>query len=152
VNITLPTRDQVYASGRHVVSFSMGIVAGLAAVHAINGPTASGAGDAISQISSGMASVIAGVTTLVTIISGLYAAFSASPLSQLFKGSAAVASDPAKMQQLEAATFDQKASLVKVTDKLPEVAAIGTTATAAGRAIETAVQSNTVQSIAKGAA
>lgn len=86
----LPTQAQVVAFGRHVVTFAMGGVTVLAAAHALSPTDATSATGAINQISSGVASIIAGVTTLIGIASGIYAAVSASPLWQLF----AVAKNP----------------------------------------------------------
>lgn len=77
------TLAQAAAFGRHVVSFSMGAVTTLAAFHLLTSNDASGATNAISEISSGVSQIVAGVSTLVAVSSGVYAAWTASPLSQL---------------------------------------------------------------------
>jgi hypothetical protein len=142
-----PTQDQVLAAGRHVVSYAMGGVSMFAALHLITGGDAQSAANALNTIGHGFSEIVAGVATLATVATGAYAAFSANPLVQLLRGSKAVAADPAKQIQLQTATVDQKAALVSVTDKLPEVAGVGTTSTDAGKALADAVPSNTVQPV-----
>jgi len=80
----VPTQAQVLAGGRHVISFAAGIVAGGAALHAISPTDATNATNAITQIGTGFASIVAGVSTLVAVVSGAYATLSASPLWQIF--------------------------------------------------------------------
>lgn len=80
----LPTYDQVKAFGRHAVTAAAASVGTLAAVHLISGGDASTLTGYINQINDGVAKIVAGVTGIITIGSGLYAAWSASPLSQLF--------------------------------------------------------------------
>jgi hypothetical protein len=87
----MPNSDQVLAFGRHVVTFSMGAVTAGAALHIINGADQTSATNAITQISSGVASIVAGVSTLVAIASGVWSAFTASPLWQMLS----VAKNPA---------------------------------------------------------
>lgn len=88
--MNLPTQSQVVAFGRHVVTYAMGGISMLAAVHVLSPTDATTATGAINQISTGVASIIAGVGTLVAIASGVYAAVTASPLWQIF----AVAKNP----------------------------------------------------------
>lgn len=80
----VPTKSQVIAAGRHALTFAMGGITAAAALHVISPSDATSATAAVNQISAGLASIIAGLTTLVGIASGLYAAWSASPLSQIF--------------------------------------------------------------------
>ena len=75
--------SSVYSFGRHTLTFAMGSVAALAATHVFTGTEATSATDAINQISSGLSSVIAGTSTLIGLASGMYAAFKASPFSQI---------------------------------------------------------------------
>lgn len=79
----MPSKLQLTAFGRHVVSYGMGAVTVLAVTHSISSDQATNATNAITQISTGLASIVAGVTTLVSLISGLYAASSASLKSQI---------------------------------------------------------------------
>lgn len=141
------TYDQVKAGGRHVLTSAASIIGTLAAVKIISGGDAASLQASLDHISHGVAEIAAGVTTIVTITSGVYAAISASPLWQLLRGSKAVAADPAKVEQLKKASIADKAPLAILTDKLPEVAGVGTTDTVAGKALANAVPSNTVQPI-----
>lgn len=145
--MTLPTSDQINAALRHVATAVASIVGTLAAVKIISGGDAASLQASLDHITHGAAEILAGVTTLVTVASGAWAAISASPLGQLLRGSKAVAADPAKMEQLKTMSVEQQAPLVKVTDKLPEVAGVGTTSTAAGQALAAAVPSNSVQPV-----
>lgn len=88
MSITLP---QAYAAGRHALTFASGAVMALASFHLISSGDAASATDAVSQIGDGVAKIAAGVTTLVGIGSGVYAAWTASPFRQLLS----VASNPA---------------------------------------------------------
>lgn len=142
-----PTQDQVLAAGRHVVSYAMGGISMFAALHLVTGGDAQSATNALNTIGHGFSEIVAGVATLATIASGTYAALAASPLAQLFRSTKAIAADPAKQAQLQSATIDQKAAIVSITDKLPEVAGVGTSATPAGKALADAVPSNTVQTV-----
>jgi tetrahydromethanopterin S-methyltransferase subunit D len=80
VNVNLA---QSIAFGRHVLTFAMGGVTVAAALHVINANDAANASQAISDIGTGLAKVIAGLTTLIGLVSAFYAAWSASPFSQL---------------------------------------------------------------------
>ena len=142
----LPTKDQVYAFGRHVGTALASIIGTLAAVKIISGGDAAQLQGAIDQIGHGTAEVITGISTLTVAITGLIAAFSASPLAQLFRGSKAVMADPVKIEQLRAASIKDKATVTAVTDQLPEVAEVKTVPTSAGVALAQAVPSATVKS------
>jgi hypothetical protein len=79
----VPSQAQAAAFGRHVVTYAMGAVSALAVLQVVSPSDAASAGNAISQISSGVASIVAGATTLIGIGSGIYAAATASPLWQM---------------------------------------------------------------------
>ena len=81
--MNMPTQAQVVSFGRHIVTFGAGAITAGAALHVINGSQAQDATAAISQISSGVASITAGLTTLIGLGSALWAAWSASPFRQL---------------------------------------------------------------------
>ena len=81
--MNMPSKLQLTAFGRHVISYSMGAITFLAITHAISSDQAQNATNAITQISTGFASIVAGVTTLVSLISGLWAASSASLKAQI---------------------------------------------------------------------
>lgn len=82
--MALPTQNQVVAAGRHLLTFAAGGIATAAALHAISPADATSATNALTQIGTGLASLIAGITTLIGVASGAYAAWSASPFSQIF--------------------------------------------------------------------
>lgn len=75
--------SSIASFGRHTLTFSMGVAAALSALHAITPADATTATNAFTQISTGMASVIAGVSTLIAMASGLYAGWQASPFSKM---------------------------------------------------------------------
>lgn len=75
--------DQAKAFGRHVLTFAAGGVTLFAAIHVISPGDAGSATQALSDIGEGATKIIAGVTTLIGLVSALWAAWSASPLSQL---------------------------------------------------------------------
>ncbi len=81
--MNLPNLAQAAAFGRHVVSYSMGVVTALAATHIASPDQAQSAGDAINQISSGIASIVTGVTTLVAFGSAIWATVSAGIKAQI---------------------------------------------------------------------
>ena len=83
-------RSSVWAAGRHVLTFATGAVTAAAVLHIISGDDAANATNAINQIASGVASVVAGVSTLVGIGSAMYAAYTATHTSQI----KAVAANP----------------------------------------------------------
>lgn len=78
------SKGQVVAAGRHLLTFVAGGITVAASLHAITPTDATNATAALNQIGTGIASVIAGVTTLIGVASGAYAAWSASPFSQIF--------------------------------------------------------------------
>lgn len=86
------SQAQVAAMGRHALTFSMGAVSSLAAVHVISAGDAATISGSISQISTGVADIAAGLAPLIAIASGWYAAWSASHKSQVAAVTAAVAS------------------------------------------------------------
>jgi hypothetical protein len=86
----LPTLGQVASFGRHVVSYSAGAVTMAVALHAISGSDGASITGAVGQIVTGINSIAGGIATLLSIGTGLWAAWKQSPLSQLL----AVASNP----------------------------------------------------------
>lgn len=145
--MTLPTLDQVKVLGAHLATFAGGSITMFAALHIITASDANNAATALTQLSHGVAEVLASLGTLVGIVSATYATIMASPLGAFFRSAKAVAADPSKMDQLKIMTVEQQAPIVKITDKLPEVAGVGTTSTAAGKALADAVPSNSVQPV-----
>ena len=89
IEIKLPSVDSVNAILRHVYTLTAGVVATLAIVGVSQGDQTA-IGDAVHKIGDGIASIIAGLGILVPIVSALFAAKSASKVSQ----AAAVATTP----------------------------------------------------------
>jgi hypothetical protein len=78
----LPTSDQVNAALRHVYT-AAGTAAAVLVFVGLSQGDATKLGTGIHQIGDGVASIIAGVTTLIPVASALYAAWTASPFSRL---------------------------------------------------------------------
>lgn len=113
-----PTQGQVIAAGRHLLTFVAGGIATAATFHVISPADATSATNAINQISSGFASIIAGVTTLIGIASGLYAAWSASPFSQIFAVKK-LATDSSRTVAGAAISRDAQVALVNAAASVP---------------------------------
>ena len=92
--------------------------------------------------------IMAGMGTLIALGSGIYATIASGPFASLFRSSKTIAADPSMMAQLQSTPIAQQAPLVAVTDRLPDVAGVGTTQTEAGKALAIAVPSTTVQPVA----
>jgi hypothetical protein len=145
--MNLPTAHQIAVVGTHAASIAAGAIAALGFAHVISPSDVADAGQAVSQIGDGLGKVMAGLGTLFGIASTIYAFIMSNPLMSLFRATKTIAADPTLTAQVNAAPIEQKASLVLVTDKLPEVAGVGTTRTDAGRELAAAVPSNTVQPV-----
>lgn len=147
----LPTQHQIVVAGSAVAVFASGAVTMFGYAHIIDPTQVADATQAISQIGEGAAKVVTGVGTLVGIGLAAFNVIRSSPFASLFRASAAIAADPAKMDQLKTLTVAQQAPLVTVTDKLPQVTGVGTTLTTEGLELAQAVPSNTVQPAGKAA-
>ncbi len=143
--MNLPTQHQLIVAGTAVATSAASVVATLGFVHLLSPADAANATAAISQIGDGLAKIMAGAGTLATIVAALIATIRSSPFASLFRAATDIASDPAKMDQLKGTPLAQQAPLVAVTDKLPDVANVGTARTDAGFALARAVPSVTVQ-------
>lgn len=119
-----PTYSQVAAVGRHVLTAGATVVTTLAVLHVLSADDASKVNDAFSQIGSGIASLTAGITTLIGVGSGLYAAWTASPFSQI----KSVAAMPNVAGVVTVPTVEGKALAESIPS--PAVAAAGTAAAA----------------------
>ena len=91
-----PTQAQLAAAGRHVLTFSMGATAAVAALHVISSDQASTITTSVTQIGNGVAQIAAGLAPLIALATGAYATWTASRKSQM------------------AAINDDKGNLVKV--------------------------------------
>lgn len=90
MNLSFPTGAQLAAFGRHIVSYSAGAVTFGVAVHFLTPDQSNQIMGAVGAIASGVQSIYGGVATLVAIGAGFYAAWTASPSSQI----KAVAANP----------------------------------------------------------
>ena len=80
--MNLPTSDQVNSFLRHVYT-SVGVGTTVTIFFGLDPNLAAKIAPAIHQIGDGVASIIAGITALIPVASGLYAAWTASPFSKL---------------------------------------------------------------------
>lgn len=141
----LPTQHQFAVAGTHIAAGAAAVVATLGFTHIATPDQVSDATTAIGQISDGVALIMKGGGTLFGIGVAIYAFVKSGPFSSLFRAAAAISADPSKMDQLKSLTVAEQAPLVAVTDKLPNVANVATTPTAAGQQLALAVPSTTVQ-------
>lgn len=150
--MNLPTQHQVVVAGAHIATAIAAIIATLGFTHIFSSGQVADASNAVSQIGDGLNKIMTGLGTLVALGSGIYATIQSGPFASLFRAATAIASDPVKLAQIQqnnsGATLEQKASIVLVTDKMPEVAGVGTVQTVAGKALAEAVPSSTVQPVA----
>lgn len=149
--MNLPTQHQIVVAGAHIATAGAAVVATLGFTHVLNPAQVNDATQAISSIGDGLAKIMTGLGTLIALASAVYATISSGPFASLFRASAAIAADPAKMAQLKTLTVAEQAPLVAVTDKLPDVAGVGTTTTGTGLELARSVPSNTVQPATKAA-
>lgn len=80
--MNLPTNDQVNSALRHVYT-AVGTASAVLVMVGLSQTDATALGAAVHKIGDGFASIIAGIGMLIPIVSGLYAAWSASPFSRL---------------------------------------------------------------------
>lgn len=79
-----PTVDETNAALRHVYT-AVGVATATLVLVGMSQGNATAIGNAVHQIGSGIASIVAGVGALIPIVSGIYAALSASPLAGLLR-------------------------------------------------------------------
>ena len=149
--MNLPTTHQFAVAGTHAVALGAGAVSALAFAGFLSSGGAADATADINRIAADLKDLYGAVAGLVGIGAGVYATIKSSPFASLFRASADIAADPVKMNQLKDTPLAQQAPLVAVTDRLPDVAGVGTTRTDAGLALAQAVPSTTVQTVQKSA-
>lgn len=149
--MNLPNSHQIAVFGTHAATAAAAAVAVLGFGHIASTDQVTSATTAIGQISDGVALIMKGGGTLVGVGVAIYATVRSGPLASLMRAVTAIAADPKTMQQVKdgttGATLPEKAALIAVTDKLPEVAGVGTTLTPEGRTLASMVPSNTVQPV-----
>jgi hypothetical protein len=88
--MNIPSQAQFAAAGRHVLTFSMGATAAVAALHVITSDQATTITTSVTQIGNGIAEIAAGLAPLIALATGAYATWTASRKSQI----TAVNADP----------------------------------------------------------
>lgn len=91
--MNMPNSDQVNSFMRHVYT-AVGVATGTLVIVGLSQGDATTIGIAIHKVGDGASSIIAGVTLLIPVASGAYAAWTASPFSRLMKNK----SDPEMRQ------------------------------------------------------
>src|SRR5579872_3215259 len=115
----IPDQTQVYAFGRHVVSYAMGGVTAISMAHLWQSPQdAANAANAINQVSHGFQEIVAGGGTLIALGMGVVAAIKSSPIVQMLMGAAAMLHS--KVDTSKVSVEDQK-TIMEATLKLPKV-------------------------------
>jgi len=99
VTISMPSSASLVSIGRHVVSYAMGAVTMAAGLHFVSSDQAESITAAIHQIASGLTSIYGGMSTLIAIGSGLWAAYRVSLSAQ----KATVAAVPGTMIVIDTA-------------------------------------------------
>jgi hypothetical protein len=147
MKITMPTGHQLAVAGSHVVGIAGSSIATLAFTGALNPQQAADATHAIQHISSDIVDLIGSVGTLIAIGATVWTTLRSGPLASLFRAAATISQSPALTAEVNQASILQKAPVVAITDKMPEVAGVGTTATPAGAEMALSVPSQTVQQV-----
>jgi hypothetical protein len=154
--VNLPTQHQIAVLGMHATTAAGTAIAVIGFTHIATPDQVQNATAAIGQISDGVALIMKGGGTLMVTGAAVYATIKSGPFASLLRAVTSIAGDPAKLAQVQqgdiGATLPEKAALVLVTDKLPEVAGVGTTQTQAGKELAMAVPSPTVQIVTTPAA
>jgi hypothetical protein len=145
VNLTWPTKHQWAVVGSHVVVGAGATIATLSFTGLLSGTDVATATDDVKRIAADVADFCGAVASLASIAMVVFSTVRSGPIGSFFRAAAAIASSPKLTEQAKTATLDEKAPAVAIVDKLPEVAGVGTTNTTAGRALATAVPSDSVQ-------
>ena len=145
VNITWPTRHQIAVVGSHAVVGASAAISTLAFMGALTPAQVQEATQDVSRIVSDLKDLYGALAGLAGLAMVAYSTIKSGPFASLIRAAQDIAADPKKIAQLQVATLDQKAPLVTLTDKLPEVAGGATVATKDGQALATAVPSTSVQ-------
>lgn len=145
ISITWPTSHQWAVFGSHAVVCAGGAIGALAFFGGLDQAQVTEATQDVSRIANDVKDLVGAVGSLAALAMTAYSVVKSGPLASFFRAAADIASDPKKIAQAQVATLDQKAPVVAITDKLPEVAGVATFNTRGGQALATAVPSSTVQ-------
>lgn len=149
INISVPTKHQMAVAASHGVAIAGGALSALFFAGVLTQAQVHDATGDINRIVSDLKDLYGAVSGLVAIGAGAYAVVKSGPFASFFRSAGEIASDPKKLAQVKSFTLDQQAPVVTVTEKMPDVAIVGTTDTQAGKALATAVPSNNVQVVNK---
>lgn len=145
ITITWPTKHQWAVLGSHAVVGAGGAIGAVAFFGGLNQAQVAEATQDVSRIAADVKDLIGAVSSLAVLAMTAYSVIKSGPLASFFRAAADIASDPKMMAKAKEATIDQKAPVVVITDKMPEVAGVATMNTKSGQDLATAVPSNTVQ-------
>lgn len=145
INVSMPTKHQMAVLGSHAVVAAGGAIGALAFFGGLDHAQVQEATQDVNRIASDVADLIGAVGSLAALAMAAYSTIKSGPLGSFLRASQAIAASPKLMDQVRAAPLDQKASVVAITDNLPEVAGVATVNTRGGQALATAVTSSTVQ-------
>ena len=147
----LPTKHQVAVAGTHVTVSIISIIGAAAYFGVLSPAQVQDATNDVHRIAADLGDLYTAIAGLAGIAITAYATIRSGPLASLFRAVHDIAGDPVKMEQVGAAatgiTTADKASLVAVTDKLPEVAKVITANTPDGQKLADAVPSPTVTTV-----
>ena len=145
MNITMPTKHQIAVAGSHAVVFAGGAIAALSFAGVLSPAQVATATDDVKRISADIADLIGAISSLGALFMVVYSTLKSGPLASFFRAAVTISQNPDLTKQVQDASIVQKAPVVFVTDKMPEVAGVGTTDTKAGAELALAVPSPTVQ-------
>ncbi len=145
VNITWPTSHQWAVLGSHTVVAAGGAIGAVAFFGGLDQAQVAEATQDVNRIAADVKDLVGAVGSLAALAMTAYSVIKSGPFASFFRAAADIAADPKKMAQVQVASLEQKASVVTITDKLPEVAGVATVDTRGGQALATAVPSNSVQ-------
>lgn len=145
INITWPTSHQWAVLGSHAVVAAGGAIGAVAFFGGLNPAQVADATQDVHRIATDVTDLIGAVSSLAALAMTAYSVIKSGPLASFFRAAADIAASPKMIAQAQTASLDEKAPVVAITDKLPEVAGVATVNTQGGKALATAVPSSTVQ-------
>lgn len=145
VNLTWPTSHQWAVLGSHAVVCAGGAIGAVAFFGGLNPAQVNEATQDVGRIAADVKDLAGAFASLAALAMTAYSVIKSGPLASFFRAAADIAADPKKIAQTQVATLDQKAPVVAITDKMPEVAGVATFNTRGGEALAKAVPSDSVQ-------
>ena len=145
VNLSWPTAHQWAVLGSHAVVAAGGAIGAVAFFGGLDQAQVAEATQDVNRIAADVKDLAGAVASLAALAMTAFSVIRSGPFASFFRAAADIAADPKKIAQAQGASLDQKAAVVTITDKMPEVAGVATVNTAGGQALATAVPSSTVQ-------